>query len=303
MAKSGARQVDFDVTGQYSNETVQINLDAGDPVSEAEFHRAYGLYDEAALLLNQALQKDPKRTDARVKLAEIYFESSKAAEFVNVAKELKSQLPEAEWQKIALLGSQLAPSDPLFTGATAAGAGGTVDLSFDEPAAAPAAPVSAPVAAAPAPAADTGMLDFKLEDFEMSAAPAAAPAAPTAAAAPKGEALEFDLGGLSLDAPEAGADTAGGEVQMEGLDLGNFDLGESAAAPASGESIELSAEAPMEATSSVGGDDSGTKLDLARAYVDMGDNDMAKSLLNEVLQQGNDQQKKEAQELLQRVPA
>ena len=307
MAKSGARQVDFDVTGQYSNETVQINLDAGDPVSEAEFHRAYGLYDEAALLLNQALQKDPKRTDARVKLAEIYFESSKAAEFVGVAKELKGQLPDDEWQKIALLGSQIAPSDPLFTGATAGGAGASVDLSFDDPAPAPAA--AAPVAAAPAPVADNGMLDFKLEDFEMSPSPSTAPATPAVAAAPKGEALEFDLGGLSLDTPAAGAGTAGGEVQMEGLDLGNFDLGEPGAAPASGvsgsESIELSAEAPMEATSSVGvgGDDSGTKLDLARAYVDMGDNDMAKSLLNEVLQQGNDQQKKEAQELLQRVPA
>src|SRR6185436_19672706 len=99
LAQSG--KVDFDVTGTFADQTVQIKLDAGDPVSEAEFHRAYGLYDEAALLLKQALQKDPSRNDARVKLAEIYFEASKANEFVETAKELKGQLPEAEWQKIA----------------------------------------------------------------------------------------------------------------------------------------------------------------------------------------------------------
>ncbi|MGH6962305.1 MAG: type IV pilus assembly protein FimV, partial [Dongiaceae bacterium] len=138
QAATGGRGVDFDVTSNFASETVQINLDAGDPLSEAEFHRAYGLYDEAALMLKQALQKDPNRTDARVKLAEIYFEAGKANEFVEVAKELKGQLPADKWQPIALMGSQIAPSNDMFSGA---GAGaGTVDLSFDEPAAPAAAP-------------------------------------------------------------------------------------------------------------------------------------------------------------------
>ncbi len=53
QAATGGRAVDFDVTSNFASETVQINLDAGDPLSEAEFHRAYGLYDEAALLLKQ----------------------------------------------------------------------------------------------------------------------------------------------------------------------------------------------------------------------------------------------------------
>lgn len=296
-AQSG--QVDFDVTGSFADQTVQIKLDAGDPVSEAEFHRAYGLYDEAALLLKQALQKDPKRTDARVKLAEIYFEASKAKEFVEVAKELKGQLPDAEWQKIALLGSQIAADNELFSGG-GAGVGGTVDLSFDEPAAAPAP--AAP--AAPAPAADAG-LDFKFEDVQLDV-PAQAPAAP---AAPAEGALEFDLGGLSLDTPAAPAAApqaapAAPASSDAGLDLGNFDLGAAPAAPAEGggEVVELSADLPT-GDGSAGGDESSTKLDLARAYIDMGDNDMAKSLLNEVNEQGNDQQKKEAQELLKRVAA
>jgi pilus assembly protein FimV len=42
----------------------------------------------------------------------------------------------------------------------------------------------------------------------------------------------------------------------------------------------------------------GTKLDLARAYIDMGDPDGARSILNEVLEEAGDSQRQEAQQLL-----
>ena len=42
----------------------------------------------------------------------------------------------------------------------------------------------------------------------------------------------------------------------------------------------------------------GTKLDLARAYIDMGDPDGARSILNEVLDEGEDSQLQEARQLL-----
>ena len=45
-------------------------------------------------------------------------------------------------------------------------------------------------------------------------------------------------------------------------------------------------------------DEVNTKLDLARAYVDMGDAEGARDILNEVLEEGNDGQKGEAQEML-----
>lgn len=41
-----------------------------------------------------------------------------------------------------------------------------------------------------------------------------------------------------------------------------------------------------------------TKLDLAKAYLDMGDHDGARSILGEVVSEGNDEQKREAQELI-----
>lgn len=49
-------------------------------------------------------------------------------------------------------------------------------------------------------------------------------------------------------------------------------------------------------------DDVGTKLDLARAYLDMDDQEMARSLLDEVIEQGGEAQKREAQALRDQLP-
>ena len=46
----------------------------------------------------------------------------------------------------------------------------------------------------------------------------------------------------------------------------------------------------------------GTKLDLARAYMDMGDPDGARSILKEVMHEGSVNQKQEAQRLLESLP-
>ncbi|MCP5015884.1 MAG: FimV family protein [Ketobacter sp.] len=48
-------------------------------------------------------------------------------------------------------------------------------------------------------------------------------------------------------------------------------------------------------------DEASTKLDLARAYIDMGDRDGAKDILDEVMVEGNDNQKQEAKDLLTRL--
>lgn len=50
------------------------------------------------------------------------------------------------------------------------------------------------------------------------------------------------------------------------------------------------------------GDDMvGTKLDLAKAYIDMGDQDGARSILGEVVQEGDDDQRQEAEQLMQQI--
>ena len=51
----------------------------------------------------------------------------------------------------------------------------------------------------------------------------------------------------------------------------------------------------------VSGDEVGTKLDLAKAYIDMGDPEGARSILSEVMEEGSDSQKEEAQELIGQI--
>ena len=45
----------------------------------------------------------------------------------------------------------------------------------------------------------------------------------------------------------------------------------------------------------------GTKLDLAKAYIDMGDMESASSILDEVIDEGDEEQKSQAQSLLKQT--
>jgi pilus assembly protein FimV len=72
--------------------------------------------------------------------------------------------------------------------------------------------------------------------------------------------------------------------------------------PKAPEDLGISAEdEPAAAGGGTSMSEIGTKLDLARAYIDMGDPDGAKSILEEVIAEGNAQQKQEAQELIKHV--
>jgi pilus assembly protein FimV len=119
----------------FSGET-GINLDQGDPLAEADFHMAYGLYDQAADLVRLAAAREPARRDLKLKLAEVYFVWGNKDEFLKTARELHDTQAEGapgEWDKIVIMGKQIAPEDALFAGAIArAGADASVDLRLDE---------------------------------------------------------------------------------------------------------------------------------------------------------------------------
>jgi pilus assembly protein FimV len=99
---------------------------------------------------------------------------------------------------------------------------------------------------------------------------------------------------------------------MTDLDLSSFDLDDEvpvkAADPGRVEftmaDLDAVADEPLvlEPESEViGGDEIDTKLDLARAYADMGDAEAARGLLDEVLAGGNDRQQQDARALRQRL--
>ncbi len=113
-----------------------VNLDQGDPLAEADFHMAYGLYDQAADLVRIALEREPDRRDLRLKLLEIYFVWGNKDLFLQTAKTLyttRDKAPAGEWDKIVIMGKQICPDDPLFANAAGGGrgAGALVDLNLE----------------------------------------------------------------------------------------------------------------------------------------------------------------------------
>lgn len=99
---------------------------------------------------------------------------------------------------------------------------------------------------------------------------------------------EFDLNELD-DLPDFTAETA--------------EQDESAGKPQASQDIDLDelAASDDEFDFLAGTDECATKLDLARAYLDMEDNDGAKELLQEVVAEGSDQQKQDARALMDSI--
>ena len=113
-----------------------VNLDQGDPLAEADFHMAYGLYDQAADLVRIALEREPDRRDLRLKLLEIYFVWGNKDAFLQTAKGLEAtrdRAPAGEWDKILIMGKQICPDEPMFAASAGSGrgAGALVDLNLE----------------------------------------------------------------------------------------------------------------------------------------------------------------------------
>ncbi|HEX5055248.1 MAG TPA: FimV/HubP family polar landmark protein [Gammaproteobacteria bacterium] len=95
-----------------------------DTTAEADVYLAYGLFDQAEELLKHALATNPGATHYRGKLLETYFAAGKKDEFEKLAAELhKSTGGRAGriWDKAVAMGKEIAPSNPLFSGAADSG--------------------------------------------------------------------------------------------------------------------------------------------------------------------------------------
>jgi len=106
-----------------------ITLHHMDPLAEADFHIAYGLYAQAADILKLAIELDPKRADLKLKLLEVHFVAGDSAAFLAAARSLdRAQFESADWDRVVVMGRQLAPHDPLFAGQLAVSSGMDLDL-------------------------------------------------------------------------------------------------------------------------------------------------------------------------------
>ncbi len=304
-----------------------------DPLSEADVYIAYGRYQQAEELIKQAIDKFPERDELNHKLLEIYFSAKKSKEFTKLAEELhngglESSDP-ASWNKVASMGKELNPTHALFAGAAGVAGSSLVgdddleDLGLDL--GEEFGEVSQPAESAlNQPSEDLDSMDLSgLDNLdEMDSESLAADMSldsdfldkmESGEVDGKPEALDIETGGLDLpsaDAEEADeavsldlgeSDTLDSmdldsiERELEGLSEGlDTEEGESLELPSDEGSEEISLD--LDTT-----DEVTTKLDLARAYIDMGDSEGAKSILEEVASEGNDQQKQEAQELMNTI--
>lgn len=145
----------------------------------------------------------------------------------------------------------------------------------------------------PAPEFDLGELTSESAD-----APAEVPATAQAEDALALEDFNLDEFDLGTDAGQEGGAAAEPDTHATGgLNLADLDLAAEALhledmPPEQEEADDLLLDSISEVD---------TKLDLARAYVGMGDTEGARSLLDEVMQEGNDLQKQQAEELLKQI--
>jgi len=301
-----------------------------DPIAEADVYMAYGRDAQAEEILKEALQKDASRTPVHAKLLEIYAQRKDAKAFEQSALKLKGLTNGAgpDWEKAAALGRSIDPGNGLYGGGSAA-----------EPA--PAAAVSAPAAAAPtldfdlggasqaqAPMPDISLdepakeataagLDFDLGTTQTHKMPAAPDETVVAGADKSASALDFNLDlGAEEKAPAKpapAAEPSGGGLDFD-LNLDTDKKAEGSAPPPeptkvdlSSISLDLGSPSPEEtALSAKAGADPkwqevATKLDLAKAYEEMGDKDGARELLKEVMKDGDTAQRGSAEQLLAKL--
>lgn len=116
-----------------SSET-QVRFDQQDALAEADFHMAYGLYDQAADLVKIAIGREPARRDLKLKLLEIYFVWGNKDLFLDTARELhgtRTQAAPGEWDKVLIMGKQIAPDDAMFKGEAGAAHVDLVDVNLE----------------------------------------------------------------------------------------------------------------------------------------------------------------------------
>ena len=315
-----------------------MDTDDVDPIAEADVYMAYGRDAQAEEILKEALQKDARRIPVHAKLLEIYANRRDAKSFEQIALKLKGLTggAGADWDKAAALGRSFDAGNGLY-----GGSGGDIAAApAPAPAAAPAPNVDFDIgggqgggeSAALAPTLDldlggasvpsqeksdfspggtliidadetkaaSGGLDFDLGgagdkrsdttvglNFELPAsAPAAAQApVPAPSAAPSSGGLDFDL---NLGGTASNVDSTSPSVSVDLSEI-SLDLGMPGEAPAAGASADPKWQ------------EVATKLDLAKAYEEMGDKDGARELLNEVAREGDAAQQGQANQMLARL--
>ncbi len=252
-----------------------------DPISEADVLIARGKMTEANSVLEQALSKDPKNDEIRVKYMEILASQKNAAKF----HELKEGLSK-DFDHDSKLGLKVASLTSLVEPAKAA------------------TPEPKPAAKLPD---EDDVFGYDQEDNgkevhvdlseELDATEE--PEVDTTSA---DDSLDFDLSDFEKEVEETANEqklpSEPADVSDDSDNSIDFSLESDDEDKVTEESDSMSFEPVDTSESDVSEDEVQTKLELAKAYLEMGDEDSAKDILQEVQKEGNAAQSEEAAKLL-----
>jgi pilus assembly protein FimV len=271
---------------------------ASDALAEADIYIAYGRYLQAIELLNAAINNEPGNGAYRLKLIELYVDMGEDASAEEQLEALRAHgSPEAVARGEALVGGGAAPAPAVAQFAVDEADDAADSLDFDTP-----LEFESTSPADAADAADRAQdgVGLDVPELELEDAATAPPLQPPAAQGDD-ESIEFDFLEIEEDLPLAAVDDGEldfTEAEAE-LDLSDAFMSDTAAPESDQEpGDEVDDEDLLIADDA---DQMATKLDLARAYIDMGDSEGARGILEEVAEKGTADQQQEASELLSRI--
>ncbi|XOV81853.1 MAG: FimV/HubP family polar landmark protein [bacterium] len=271
----------------------------GDAIGEAEIYIAYGRYGQAANLLTSVLKSEPDRWDVRLKLLEVFVESSDESAFSEQAQYILDHCDDEEVLmacrdlEAQFESSVVDLSDDTTTEASPSTTEDEVlELDLDELDSNDSEPAQVEDSAESTleeleKAQDNTDIEFELEFDDANDSDSAASIDSDKGA---GDELGGDLG-IDFDPDRAPVDDT---LDVDGA-------AEDDEPALEFENTTADAADDFEFDSPEEGDINSTKLDLAEAYIDMGDADGAQDILKEVLEEGSPEQQEKAQSMLDQI--
>ncbi|PWK49118.1 FimV/HubP family polar landmark protein [Pleionea mediterranea] len=300
-----------------------------DPLGEADIYIAYGKYDQAEKLLKDAIDSHPERTDLKVKLLECFAEAKDKDSFEATENEFNNSFDNDSARQVSEIKSQAWPgestvddefelpsTEEIFGDSDTSSSKDDFDDDFSLDDLDTESDVSLddtdeqPSISGEEESFDTDELDFDIEDQASDDDKADA-------GSDDAFSLDEDLLDLesekdsasdddfSLDMDDDTTKQAGSDDDSFSLDSDSdddaIDLSDDIDMDLDSDDFNLDEDDSMDDELMDGTDEASTKLDLARAYIDMGDAEGAKEILNEVVEEGGEAHKSEALSLLEKL--
>lgn len=292
-------------------------------IDDADVYVSYGDFAKAKQTLQTALVIEPANEIVMHKLLFVLFKQEDESEFISLAEQYQNDTEASEWDEVLSWGQELAPNEDLFQPVLKTMP--QEELVEEETSAEPLdLTASDDIAGDTKPTTDDDLLSFDVNAQDDEAVEEITLDIPETESASSSDG-RLDLADLDLTASadelsdvaketdtspmefslDIDEDTTEDAFELEGLEtISEDDLSEATAALAADtDSVEQTLSTDdSELEFDLGDfdqvDEAETKLDLAAAYVDMGDPDGAKSILEEVLAEGSDEQKARAEAML-----